>query len=214
MLMRRILVLIVGMFFYASGANITKNCAIGISPIISVAYSLSLITPISMGWCSSLFNISHLFIQKALLKKEYTLSIVVGQMIISVIFSIFVDFTEIVWAFMVPEAYPMKILQLLFGCVVLAFGVYLVVSANFVTMTGEGVCVAIVKKTGIVFGNVKIGFDAACVVLSLAITLIFLHKIDGIREGTLIAAILVGNITKIWARILKRPLDVILKREA
>lgn len=47
---KRLLICALGLLCYASGVAVTKNCELGISPIVSVAYVLSLITPITMGW--------------------------------------------------------------------------------------------------------------------------------------------------------------------
>ena len=211
-LIRRILVCAVGMFFYASGANITKNCAMGISPIISVAYALSLVTPLTMGWGSTVFNLPLLAIQRILLKEKFPWTMMAAQLVLSIVFTLFIDWTAVIWRFLTPSAYPLRLLQFLIGCFVLAFGVYLVVSADFVMLSGEGTVKAVCCRTGWKFGNVKIGFDGACVVLTALLTLIFLHGISGIREGTVIAVILIGSFTKLWAKWLKKPVDRILLR--
>ena len=54
---KRLLICALGLLCYASGVAVTKNCELGISPIVSVAYVLSLITPITMGWCTTLVNL-------------------------------------------------------------------------------------------------------------------------------------------------------------
>lgn len=41
------------------------------------------------------------------------------------------------------------------------------------------------------FGNIKIGFDVLCVIVSLVLSLIFFHfTIVGTREGTIISVLL------------------------
>jgi uncharacterized membrane protein YczE len=47
------------------------------------------------------------------------------------------------------------------------------------------------------FGNTKIAFDVTLVLIAAALSFIFLGKIIGVREGTLAAALLVGQISKL-----------------
>ena len=47
------------------------------------------------------------------------------------------------------------------------------------------------------------GFDVATVILAVIISYIFLENISGVREGTIIAAILVGKVVGIISKFLK-----------
>ena len=67
---------------------------------------------------------------------------------------------------------------------------------------------AVADKTGGNFGNIKIGFDVGCVILSLALSLIFFNgKIVGTREGTIMTALLTGLIVKFFVKIMAEPLN-------
>lgn len=58
------------------------------------------------------------------------------------------------------------------------------------------------------FGNIKIGFDISCVLLSIILSLIFFHfSIVGIREGTIISAICAGIVVKFFQRHLNGPIE-------
>lgn len=70
---------------------------------------------------------------------------------------------------------------------------------------GEAYVKAIADKTHIAFGNVKIGFDVSCVVLSVIFSLIlFPFEILGAREGTIIAAFCTGLAVKFFQRRLRK----------
>ena len=52
--------------------------------------------------------------------------------------------------------------------------------------------------------NVKILFDIIYIALSAAVCLIFLGKLEGVREGSIIAAVLVGLIIKLYNFLFKK----------
>jgi uncharacterized membrane protein YczE len=105
----------------------------------------------------------------------------------------------------------MQLVMVVAGVAVLAFGITLGVIANVVLNAGEGIVKALADVSGKEFGFVKMRFDAVCVILSLAISLVtFGGKIVGVREGTLIAAFLNGTMVKWYSRRLKEPLDQLL----
>lgn len=55
--------------------------------------------------------------------------------------------------------------------------------------SGEAFDKAVADVSGKKFGNIKIGFDVCCVVISLALSLIFFDgKNVGTREGTVLTA--------------------------
>ncbi|MBO5432032.1 membrane protein, partial [Methanocorpusculum sp.] len=62
----------------------------------------------------------------------------------------------------------------------------------------------VVKKD---FGKVKVAFDVTLVCIAAVTSLVFLHEIVGIREGSLIAALTVGII----ARTVAAKLSFLLK---
>ena len=79
------------------------------------------------------------------------------------------------------------------------------VIANVVLNSGEGFVKAISDKLHLKFGNVKIAFDISCVIMAAVISLILSHKIQGVREGTFIAACFTGIIVKFLMKTLNKP---------
>lgn len=60
--------------------------------------------------------------------------------------------------------------------------------------------------TGLKFGNLKVALDVTLVLLSVAAGYIFLGRLSGVREGTIAAALLVGQVSKLFSGALK-PLE-------
>jgi uncharacterized membrane protein YczE len=83
------------------------------------------------------------------------------------------------------------------GIILVGIGVSLEVEANFTVVAGEGLVLAITKVLHTKFGNTKIIFDVTLVLIAAVLSFFFLGKITGVREGTLAAALLVGQISKL-----------------
>lgn len=90
------------------------------------------------------------------------------------------------------------------GIVRIAFGVSMEVMANLVTTAGEGIVLAICQVAPTKFGNMKMTFDVTLVCIAIVLSLVFLGHLSGVREGTIAAAILVGQITKQTNKLTKK----------
>ena len=63
------------------------------------------------------------------------------------------------------------------------------------------------------FGVTKICFDVSMTVIAGVLSFVFAGKLDGVREGTVIAALLVGFIARLFGRFLSFVKDGILNME-
>ena len=86
----------------------------------------------------------------------------------------------------------------------LALGIWIQVKGNVAMLPGEAMNRAISIRSGKRYENIKILFDVIYIVVSALICLVFLHKLQGVREGSIIAAVLVGNIIKLYESAYKR----------
>ena len=68
-------------------------------------------------------------------------------------------------------------------------------------LPGEAMNRAISTVTGKRYENIKIFFDMLYIAAAAVICLLFLGKLEGVREGSIIAAILVGNIIRFYNRV-------------
>lgn len=111
------------------------------------------------------------------------------------------------------QFYPVRLLSVFAGTAILGFGIALAVIADVIMNSGEAFVKAIADKTHFTFGNVKIAFDISCVLLALMLSLLFFKgKIVGMREGTVIAALLTGQTVKFFQKRLQTPLRKILTK--
>ena len=94
----------------------------------------------------------------------------------------------------------MKIIYLLIGCLILGFGVYMEVLADVVMLPGESFVRAIVLTWKTNFGTTKICFDVSMAVIAAILSFVFTGHLNGVREGTIIAALLVGFIARVLGK--------------
>lgn len=206
---KRYILLVFGLFFSAFGVAVTRHGELGVSPISSVANVLGLkITSLSMGEWLMIWNCILIVGQILILRKEFKL-VQLLQLPVSLLFGLFMDIGTACVSHIPADAYPARLIFAAAGVFILGFGISLSVTANVVMNSGEAFVKAISDKSGITFGNVKIGFDIISVLLSLILSMLFFGgKIVGAREGTVIAAVGTGLSVKLCCRLLKKtPLE-------
>jgi len=59
------------------------------------------------------------------------------------------------------------------------------------------------------FHDIKVIMDCLTVVIGIVLSFVFLGKLDGIREGTVICALLVGKLMKPMQKVLKPAVEKI-----
>ena len=96
--------------------------------------------------------------------------------------------------------YPMSLLYLAAGCLVMALGISLEVMADVIMLPGEAFVRALSRALGREFGNVKVCFDSSLTLAAALIALFAFHKLNGVREGTLVSALAVGQLVRFYTR--------------
>ena len=198
-LLLRVVLLIAGLFFLAFGIALSTKSGLGVSPSASVAYVLSEIFPLSMGTFTTLLNILYVMIQLLILRKDFHPTRLL-QLVVVFLFGYFTDFTLRLVSPLSVTSYPLQLVLCVLACAFMGFGVFLEVRANVIVMASEGALSVISSKTGKEFGTIKIINDCLLIVLTVLISLIAFHRVEGIREGTILAAVLVGLFTQIFNR--------------
>ena len=194
--LKRYLIFLVGLFVNSLGVSLITKANLGTSPISSIPYVLSLNFPFTLGNFTIFFSIFLIVLQLIILRKNFKLEHIL-QIPVSIIFGYFIDLTMILFSWVNPEAYIMKIVYLLIGCLILGVGVYMEVLADVVMLPGESFVRAIVLKWKTNFGTTKICFDVSMSVIAAVLSFIFAGRLAGVREGTVIAALLVGFIARL-----------------
>lgn len=197
-LLRRYLLFCVALFVNALGIAFITRAALGTSPITSVTYVLSMFTPFTIGEWTIMLNILFVVLEPFMMTRQDLkddLRMFLLQIPISFCFGIFIDICmHYILFWLNPATYPSMIIALLIGCVILAVGIALEVKANAAMMAGEYFVKVITRRFHGEFGYIKLGFDVTLVAIACLLSLIFMSGIYGVREGTVIAALIVGPI--------------------
>lgn len=194
---RRYLLFVASLFINAFGIAFITKALLGTSPITSVTYVLSLFTPFTMGIWTILLNLLFVVLEPFLMTRRELredLRMYLLQIPIAFCFGLFIDFSMFMLFWLEPSAYVMKVTVLLVGCVILALGIALEVKANAAMMAGEYFVKTITRRFHGEFGYVKLGFDVTLLTIACILSLVFLSDIQGVREGTVVSALLVGPI--------------------
>ena len=194
--LKRYLIFLVGLFVNSLGVSLITKANLGTSPISSIPYVLSLNFPFTLGNFTIFFSIFLIVLQLIILRKNFKLEHIL-QIPVSIIFGYFIDLTMILFFWVNPEAYIMKIVYLLMGCLILGVGVYMEVLADVVMLPGESFVRAVVLTWKTNFGTTKICFDVSMSVIAAVLSFVFAGRLAGVREGTVIAALLVGFIARL-----------------
>ena len=202
-LIKRYIFLLVGLFVNGLGVSFITKAGLGTSPITSIPYTLSLGFTPTVGMFTLVFNIFLVILQVILLRRNFQLQNLL-QLPIIALFSFFIDLTMSLLGFMQPETYAMKVVSLIVGCLILGFGVFMEMVANVAMLPGEATVRAVSDVFSTDFGKTKIAFDSSMTVIAAILSFIMFKHLDGVREGTIVAAILVGFIARLFKKYIGR----------
>ena len=198
-LIKRYIFLLVGLFVNGLGVSFITKAGLGTSPITSIPYTLSLGFTPTVGMFTLVFNIFLVILQVILLRRNFQLQNLL-QLPIIALFSFFIDLTMSLLGFMQPETYAMKVVSLIVGCLILGFGVFMEMVANVAMLPGEATVRAVSDVFSTDFGKTKIAFDSSMTIIAAILSFIMFKHLDGVREGTIVAAILVGFIARLFKK--------------
>lgn len=197
---RRILVFAVGLLVISLSIGFITKASLGTPPISSIPYSLSLIFPsLSLGNFTIIYSLLLVFLQLVILGKQADKVSLGLQVVISFVFGYFIDFGMMLLGDFSPEIYWERIVCILIGCFGLAFGVYLQIVADFTMVPGDGFAYALsVRIKRKPYRVVRVCSDVSMIVIAAIIGYIGMGTTGGVREGTVICALLIGTIAGVY----------------
>ena len=189
------------------GIGFSLKSNLGVSPVSSIPYTITLIAGIEMGKATILFHIILILIQIIILRKDFKMKNML-QLVVAVVFGYFTTFSNYLMTFLpTPESYIIRLLLLLVSIIFVAIGIFLYLPSDMVPLAGEGVMQAVSEKTGIAFPKVKVAFDTSMVLISGITCLFVLRGLGSVGAGTIISAVLVGIVLSFIMKLFKDKLD-------
>ena len=198
-MIKRYAIFLAGLFVASLGVAFSTKAGLGTSPVASVPYSISLVNhALSFGGWLNLLGLVQVAVQVALLRRRCKPLEIIVQTAVALLFGSLTDFSCKLLGGVNPVSYPARFAVMLIGGCVLALGIWIQYKAGVAMMPGEAMNRAVSIVTGKRYENVKVFFDVLYIAVATLICLIFVGKLSGVREGSVIAAILVGNMVKVY----------------
>ena len=177
------------------GIAFSIQAGLGTSPISSLPYVVSRLTPFSVGAATIALHCTLILLQIALLRRQYD-PIQLLQLPAALVFGLLTDFSVWVLQGVTCTSYPMRWLLCAIGILLVGVGVSFEVTAGVVTLAGEGMVLAVCRAFPVKFAAAKVGLDVTLVLLANILSLLFLGELTGVREGTAAAALCVGLVAR------------------
>lgn len=208
-IIRRYILFIIGLFIAAMGVALSTKACLGTSPVASVPYTISLMSGLlTFGGWLNLWSVMQISTQVILLRSRCKPVEIIIQTILAFMYGYLTNFSCFLIRNLQVEGYVAQFACMLAGCFVLAFGIWVQLKGKVAMLPGEAMNRAISIVTGKRYEDIKIFFDVLYILVAAILCMIFLGGLEGVREGSIIAALLVGTIikwyNKVWSKFVIR----------
>lgn len=202
--MYRCVIMLAGIAVMGFGIVVITRASLGNSPISACPYVVNLaFSDISFGTIMLAWQCLLVAIQVIVLRKDFQV-ISLLQIPVSVFFGGCIDFSAVFLGELFPQTYMDSLAFLGMGILFLALGVTLTIISRTVMNCGEVVVQAIATKTHIRFGTLKVVFDVSYAVVALCLSYLLMGHLEGVREGTIICAVLTGFIVNLFILVYRK----------
>lgn len=182
-----------GMAVLALGITLNTKTGLGVSPIISVAYSVSQIFSLNFG--DMTFALYGLFVAVQLVLRDRSeRAATLLQIAVSLVFSRLLNLFDALIPYSgAVHGFGINLMALALAIFLTGLGVAMTVNMRLVPNPGDGIVQAIGDKIGRDQGFTKNVFDIGCVCATVMVGLLCAGKVIGIGVGTIAAMIGVGR---------------------
>lgn len=206
----RYVMLLFGLSLMSLGIAFSIRSDLGTTPISSLPFVLSVLTPLSVGTLMIIMNLVFVGLQALILRRRFK-PVQLLQIPVVVVFGLLNDAALWVVCGVTHSAYWQQWILVAIGIVLVGIGVAFQVKAQTTALAGEGLILALSDalirgfgaKRPFLFSSVKIQFDSTLVLVSVVIGLVFAGGLAGVREGTVAAALCVGFVAHFVIRLLE-----------
>lgn len=196
---------LIGLFIASIGVALSTKAGLGTSPVASVPYSISLLNhKLTFGWWLNLWSVLQILVQIALLRKKCKPVEIIIQTVLAFVYGYLTDVSCKLISGIQVNSYLVQFGLMILSCFVLGLGIWIQFKGGVAMLPGEAMNRAISEITKKRYENIKTFFDVLYIVAAAVICLLFHGKLEGVREGSIISAFLVGNIIKIYDRLFNK----------
>ena len=134
------------------------------------------------------------------------------QLVVAFVYGSLTDFSCGLLRGVNPVSYPARFTLMLVGCAVVGLGIWIQYKGGVAMMPGEALNRAVSQVTGKRFENVKVLMDVLYILVAAVICLVFVGRLEGVREGSIVAALLIGNMIRLYNGIFDRAVQARAQR--
>ena len=201
-LLKRAIFTIVGIFILATGVSAVTIANLGTATVSTVPFVLNYLGMGTIGMLEMGINLVTLVIQLILLKGRMKPLIILVQVLLAVGIGVGIDAIMPVLQTLLGTSYLSHLTMLAFGIVMTGLGISFMVQSQMM-MPLDALVDLLARINGKSFGFVKTIFDVGLTAITCVIGLVFAHTIVGVREGTVLCALLCGLVSNLFIRLLR-----------
>lgn len=199
-IVKRIICFLAGIAIESFGIALITKSNLGTSPISSIAWVTTLRFPqISFGVTTFVMNVLFVLVELMLLRRNFQ-PIQYLQLAVTFWFASTLDVSMNLLVWFSPDTWWEQGIGLLLGCTILALGICMEVAPGLIMVPGEGVVNALAIVTKARFGTLKVCFDVSLIIIAGILSFVFFSGIRGLGIGTIVAAIITGQIVNVINR--------------
>lgn len=203
-MLKKVFIYIMGILILGFGVILNTKTGLGVAAINSVPYSLSFMTDLTLGnWTTILYIVFVVF--QIIIYRKFDMKVIL-QIPFSYVMGALLDFYDNLITFIPIQMYQ-SLIMLVIAILMTGFGVYLVVSMNFIPNPPDGMVNALSYYLKKEFGQVKWIFDCCMMTITIVMTFVVMGKVIGVGIGTVISAIFVGRSIQMFSKICKKYMD-------
>ena len=198
----RFLLYLVGLNLIALAVVLNIRYDLGVAAFSSVMYAISEIYSISLGTASIICYLIFVVAQ-CILSRKITLQYLL-EVPLSFAFGLLTDFYD--W--LIPAfslALALRVIFFALTMFVTAMGVFLCVKTNLVLTPTDGIVKTIADVFLLPFSATKNVFDLSLVAISVLLCLVNHAPFYGIGVGTVLTAVFIGRIIKVYEKFVPLP---------
>ena len=216
----RVCFYLAGLLILAMGLTLNTKAGLGVSPIISVSYSVSQIFGLNFGNVTmaqySLFVVVELVLhslRKGDRDRQGTRMVLVMDLLQIPLSLVFTRFLNLFGA-LVPdvaagaaswrENLPVRLAVLVLAILCTGVGASMSLSMRIVPNPGDGIVQAIADWLRKPIGLTKNGFDLANITLTILLGLALAGRVVGVGIGTVVAVVGVGRVVALFQHLAGR----------
>ncbi len=194
---------IFGILLLSIGSNLSICSNLGVSPINSVPYVVSIITGIELGLLVPIVHSTIVILQALVLKKEFKV-FYCFEVLFVIILGYFIKSTGFLVEFITPTSLFAQITVMVISIFFVALGVSFYVNANILNLPVEAFAIALSEKSEKTpFHSYKLYIDCTFVAISIILGFIYRDSIVGVGIGTIFAAIFVSKMIPFTNKLAK-----------